>query len=99
MKQNRIAYEKRMIEKMIRLYCRRKEGNRMLCADCRELLGYAFRRLDRCPFGEGKGPCKSCSVHCYRSDLRERMRIVMRFSGPRMLLFHPLDAIRHLLNI
>lgn len=98
MKRNRIAYEKRVIEKMIRLYCRRREGNRLLCPDCRELLDYAFRRLDRCPFGEDKSSCKACTVHCYRPDLRERMRIVMRFSGPRMLLFHPLDAIRHLLR-
>jgi hypothetical protein len=28
--------------------------------------------------------------------MRERMRQVMRFAGPRMILFHPIMAIRHL---
>ena len=28
----------------------------------------------------------------------ERIKMVMRWSGPRMILYHPLAAIRHLLN-
>jgi hypothetical protein len=28
--------------------------------------------------------------------MRERMRAVMRFSGPRMMWYHPVDAIKHL---
>jgi hypothetical protein len=30
--------------------------------------------------------------------MRERMREVMRFSGPRMLLYAPMEAIRHLFS-
>jgi hypothetical protein len=30
--------------------------------------------------------------------MRERIREVMRYSGPRMLLSHPLMAIRHLID-
>jgi hypothetical protein len=30
--------------------------------------------------------------------MREKIKEVMRFSGPRMLLYHPLDAFRHLLG-
>lgn len=39
---------------MIRLYCRRKEGNKELCPQCLELLEYARMRLSRCPFGRIK---------------------------------------------
>ena len=89
MKVSRIAHEKKTVELMIRLYCRKKEKNKTLCTDCEELLRYAHARLDRCPFGEKKGACKEC----------ERMRQVMRFSGPRMLFYAPWQTIRHLLNL
>ena len=54
MKASRIAHEKKTVELMIRLYCRKKEKNTILCADCEELLRYAHARLDHCPFGEKK---------------------------------------------
>lgn len=99
MKKQRIAREKKIVGLMIRLYCRRKEKSAVLCPDCEELLRYAHARLDHCPFGERKSSCKKCTVHCYKPAMRERMRLVMRFSGPRMLLYAPWAAIRHLLNL
>ena len=47
MKVSRIAHEKKTVELMIRLYCRKKEKNKILCTDCEELLRYAHARLDR----------------------------------------------------
>ena len=90
-----IEEEKKVVELMIRLYCRKKEKNRELCPDCRELLTYAHTRLSRCPFGEDKPTCRNCPIHCYKRDMKERMRKVMRYAGPRMLLYHPLIALRH----
>lgn len=98
MSRHRIAYEKRVIIKMIRLYCRYKEGNRELCTSCRELTEYALARLDHCPFGEQKGACRTCPIHCYKPNMQKRMQQVMRYAGSRMILFHPLDAIRHLMG-
>ncbi|MDY2916653.1 MAG: nitrous oxide-stimulated promoter family protein [Muribaculaceae bacterium] len=97
-KTKRIEEEKTVVEQMIRLYCRRREGNRELCAGCAELLDYARARLDRCRFGADKPTCRRCPVHCYRPEMKERIRRVMRWSGPRMLLYHPLAALRHLLR-
>ncbi|WP_044137786.1 nitrous oxide-stimulated promoter family protein [Bacteroides oleiciplenus] len=93
---SRIEKEKQTVEQMIRLYCRKKEGNETLCPQCRKLLEYAQTRLSRCPFGERKSTCRICTVHCYKPEMRERMRIVMRWAGPRMLFYHPAAAIRHL---
>ena len=78
MKHSRIEKEKQTVEQMIRLYCRKKEGNGTLCPQCRELLEYAQTRLSRCPFGDGKSTCRICTVHCYKPEMRERMRVVMR---------------------
>lgn len=92
----RIEEEKRVIAQMIRLYCRKKEGNEELCPSCRELLDYATLRLEKCPFGENKVTCRQCPVHCYKKEMREKMCEVMRYSGPRMIIYHPFDALLHL---
>ena len=94
----RIEEEKAVVEQMIRLYCQKKEGNSLLCPSCKELLDYAHNRLERCRFGENKPTCQKCPIHCYRPEMKERIRIVMRWSGPRMLCYHPLAAIKHLLR-
>jgi len=92
----RIRREKRTVAAMVGMYCHVHHGTRgALCADCAGLLEYAHARLDRCRFGEGKSTCGRCAVHCYRPEMRERIRAVMRWSGPRMLLRHPLMAVRH----
>ena len=98
----RIERERATVEAMIRLYCGRHHGgrngggrNRPPCPECASLLGYATQRLSACSFGEAKPVCVACPVHCYRKDMRERIRVVMRWSGPRMILRHPYLAIRH----
>ncbi len=93
----RIEREKRTVAQMIRIYCRHKEGNRELCPDCSALLDYALMHLSRCPFGEKKTSCRKCTVHCYRPDMKERIKAVMRYAGPRMILYNPLAALRHML--
>ena len=95
---DRIESEKETVGMMIRLYCRRHEGNKELCPECLQLLSYAEARLDRCKFGNEKPTCKKCPIHCYKPDMREKMRSVMRWAGPRMMLYHPIEAIRHLIR-
>ncbi len=94
----RIEREKHTVELMIRLYCRKAEESRELCEECRELLMYACKRLDACKFECDKPSCKKCPVHCYKPEMRERIRRVMRYAGPRMMLYHPVAAVRHLLE-
>lgn len=94
----RIGEEQRVVEAMVRLYCRHHHGSRDCCAACRELADYARARLSRCRFGEGKPTCRQCPAHCYRKDMAGRMREVMRWAGPRMILYHPLMALRHMLR-
>ena len=94
-----IKYEKETVEKMIGLYCSRKHGtDRGLCAECEAVNDYASARLDKCPFGDDKKACSKCKVHCYKPEMRARIREIMRYSGPRMLLYHPFDYQKHLLK-
>jgi hypothetical protein len=93
----RLDRERRTMDAMVRLYCRDHHGTRgEPCGECGELREYAFARLERCRYGDGKPTCANCPVHCYRPDMRERVREVMRYSGPRMMLRHPYLAVAHL---
>ncbi|GAB6167187.1 hypothetical protein JCM19992_31870 [Thermostilla marina] len=99
----RLQREKKTVQAMIRLYCRdhHRSSNESaagnLCDACAELLEYAFCRIDRCPFGGEKPTCANCPIHCYRPQMRESIRAVMRYAGPRMLGRHPYLALMHLL--
>ena len=91
--------EKRTVSLMIRIYCKKKHGTRKgLCPKCEALDAYARMRSDKCPFMETKTFCSNCKVHCYKADMREKIRAVMRFSGPRMIFSHPIMAIRHVIE-
>lgn len=91
--------EKRTVSLMIRIYCKKKHRTRKgLCPECEALDAYAKMRSDKCPFMETKTFCSNCKVHCYRADMREKIRAVMRFSGPRMIFIHPIMAIRHVIE-
>lgn len=91
--------EKRMVSEMIRLYCRKNHHCKIgLCEECSALETYAAQRSDRCPFMETKTFCSNCKVHCYQPEMREKIRKVMRFSGPRMIFHHPVAAVRHVIE-
>ena len=93
------AEEQLLVSEMIALYCRRNHRTRgALCPDCASLADYARSRSERCPFMETKTFCVNCHVHCYKPDMREKIRAVMRFSGPRMIFYHPVAAIRHVVE-
>ncbi|MBM4443753.1 MAG: nitrous oxide-stimulated promoter family protein [Chloroflexi bacterium] len=94
----RITRERRTVAAMIDLYCRNHHGDNTLCSECAGLLVYASERLEKCPFQEGKTVCSRCPVHCFQPAMRERIRAVMRFSGPRMLRRHPIMAVRHFID-
>lgn len=98
-RESRLRREKETIRKMARIFCKShhqtKEG---LCEECRALLSYALERIDRCPYQEEKPACSACPIHCYAPAMREKVRQVMRYAGPRMLLRHPILAVLHLLE-
>ena len=93
-----IKSEKRVVSHMIGLYCKHKLKCNDIPDEYKELEAYAHKRLDGCKFGDKKPACKRCPIHCYRADMREKIRDVMRGAGPRMLVYDPIAAIKHLFN-
>ena len=96
--QDKREREKQIVTEMIKLYCRKNHHTKTLCGECKALAEYASLRSDKCPFMETKTFCSNCKVHCYKSEMREKIRAVMRFSGPRMILYHPIMAVRHVIE-
>jgi hypothetical protein len=95
----RVAREQETIKAMMRIFCRDHHSpESTLCRDCEDLLAYALQRLQVCPFHEEKPACNRCLVHCYSKTQRQRVKSVMRYAGPRMLLRHPMLSIRHLVD-
>ena len=95
----RLEREARTVGAMLRIHCQGVHAaGEELCAGCRELGSYADERLARCPYGEEKPTCVNCPIHCYRPEMRARMKAVMAYAGPRMLLRHPVLAVRHQLD-
>ncbi|MBN1634497.1 MAG: nitrous oxide-stimulated promoter family protein [Ignavibacteria bacterium] len=95
----RIRRERITVEKMIKLYCEKNHyRSGVLCGECMALLDYARERLEKCTYKDDKPVCTKCTVHCYKPEMRDRVREVMRFSGPRMMFRHPYLALMHLIN-
>lgn len=95
----RIQREKETISLMIKLYCKKIHKYKgELCQECSDLLYYSSDRLSKCPLANNKPVCGDCTIHCFKPLYREKIRKVMRYSGPRMLLHHPFIAIEHLMN-
>lgn len=95
----RLKRDDETVMAMAELYCRghrhmRTPGQR-LCPECAETVQYAQARTHACPH-KHQGTCDTCSIQCYKPEMRQRIRTIMAYSGPRMMLHHPIMAIRHL---
>ncbi|MDE6868383.1 MAG: nitrous oxide-stimulated promoter family protein [Clostridia bacterium] len=93
--------ENKIIPVMVKKYCRGKHGakGKEICEECKELTEYALFRLSKCPFKINKKFCSFCKIHCYKPEMREKIKAVMKYSGPRMMLSHPVFAISHVVQM
>jgi hypothetical protein len=96
---NAMQREIETVNAMIKLYCEMNhKQSKGLCNKCQEIRNYAINKIEECPYQPNKPICKSCKTHCYEPVMREEIRKIMRFSGPKLIWHHPILAIRHLMN-
>lgn len=104
----KIDKEKEIIKLMISMYCNKHCKNKrrvpymddktVLCTECMELLDYSNERISKCPFIKTKTFCSNCKIHCYQQNKREEIKKVMRYSGPKLILHHPIMLISHIIK-
>jgi hypothetical protein len=96
MNKTRLDRERHTIRVMIEIFCHGNgHATAALCADCQQLSAYAMQRMDKCPYQADKPTCAKCPIHCYKPAMREQVREVMRYAGPRMILSHPVLTAWH----
>lgn len=66
----------------------------LLCENCARMALRAVRQTRHCPHMAYKTFCHECPRPCHKPD--PEIRDMMRFSGPRVLLRHPLMYFRFL---
>ncbi len=94
----KLQKEKQIVKIMIEIYCKKMHKSKSLCKECQNLLIYANTKAEKCPFKETKSFCSNCKVHCYKPEMKEQIRKVMKFSGPKMIFYHPIIATKHLIS-
>ena len=94
----KIDDEKIVVKMMADYYCKKHHyPEKNQCCDCEKLVEYAFLKLDKCFYGEGKPICSECKIHCYSITMRKKIKDIMRYSGPRMIYIHPVASLKHLM--
>lgn len=96
MKKNTVETQKKTLRLMISVFCNGQKHSEPICPSCSAIMEYSEKRLDTCRYGDNKPSCGKCQIHCYMPEMREKIKRVMRYSGPRMLYYHPILALRHL---
>lgn len=91
----RLNREIKTIELMIDIYGKSHPEE---VESCEKLKIYAVNRVENCPYGDGKPVCKNCKTHCYSSDMRDMVKTVMRYSGPRMIFHSPGLTLAHIFH-
>ena len=90
----KIYKEMEVVDLMIDIYYKKQirldEGKNV---EKKDLMNYCHYRLSKCPFKDNKPFCSNCKIHCYDKIHQELIRKVMRYSGPRMMIYHPIIAI------
>lgn len=93
--ENKREKKKKTLNFMFDIY---KKSHPQRKEDLDELKSYAFTRIDKCPNVEEGIYCNTCKIHCFKEDEKEEMRKIMKFSGPRMMIYHPILAMDHLIS-
>ncbi|MCX8084439.1 MAG: nitrous oxide-stimulated promoter family protein [Calditerrivibrio sp.] len=100
-KSKRIKKDAKTLKRFISIYCREhhlKNGASLsmdgLCGECAYLLEYALKRDEKCPL-DPKPKCKDCKIHCYKHEMRLKIKEVMKFSGIYLIKRGRIDYIFH----
>ncbi|QAR34508.1 nitrous oxide-stimulated promoter family protein [Geovibrio thiophilus] len=94
-KEKRVIKDEKILRRFIGVFCRENHGSgKELCPECAELLAYALKRNEKCPL-DPKPKCRDCKIHCYKAEMRRKIREVMKFSGIWHIKRGRLDWVLH----
>ena len=71
------------------------KGPHGLCEECTATVAFTHERTKNCPYGHAHN-CQDCTTKCNRGQQQQRVKAMMRYAAPRMLLRHPLMTMDYL---
>lgn len=71
-----------------------KDVVELLNEEREEVLQYALKRTENCRHMATKTFCHNCETPCYSKNMMEKITHIMKSEGKKMLLKHPLTAVR-----
>ena len=97
---DQLEKDRATVEAIGRIYCKRyhREASKDvsgLCESCRRAVDLTVDRAQACPNNHEEN-CEDCAIKCQRGDDQKRIKEIMRYSAPRMLVRHPLMTIEYL---
>lgn len=87
--------ERKAMELILSVY---EKGHQEERDDIEKLRQYSMERINKCPKMATKTYCSNCEIHCYRQEYRDKIKKVMRYSGPRLFLKKPLWVVDHMVQ-
>lgn len=90
---NRLNDKQKMLIAIFGVY---QKYNKDTDLNLEEIKSYSLKRLDNCIHIGEDIFCGFCEIQCFGDKYKKEIRSIMRFSGPRMILYHPIMAIRYL---
>lgn len=82
-REKRIRTDAKILRQFVKIYCKKHHQGQDVegyCADCGKILEYALKRDQTCRL-EPKPKCKDCKIHCYKPEMRQKIKEIMKFSG------------------
>ena len=67
-----------------------------LCPECLDLVKESAKHTNRCRHLAYKTFCHHCPTPCYAQSAREKIRPIMRYSGPRIMTRHPVLGVQYM---
>lgn len=94
---NTVPKEKENIRKTFGVYCNANHGttDNKLCPKCTALLTTVMLKIQRCPYSISKPICDACETPCFGENATNEFRAVMKAGQKKMILSHPLMAVKH----
>lgn len=92
-----ISRKKSIVSLMINLYCKKHHNaSNPPCNSCNDLIVYSHKKIKNCPIIKANTSCANCNIKCYNQAMQDKIKKVMRYSGPRMIFYHPIVTLKHL---
>ncbi|MGN1361014.1 MAG: nitrous oxide-stimulated promoter family protein [Eggerthellaceae bacterium] len=98
--EKRIQRDLRTLQAIGSIYCGAHHAGRPkdstgMCPECSETILLTHDRAANCPY-DHQGNCQDCTLKCNRGDQQQRIKAIMAYAAPRMLVRHPLMTLEYL---